>query len=985
MLDRAFSHYRITSFLGEGGMGSVYLAEDTVLHRQVAIKFPATAGDTKELQVRLLREARAVSSLSHPNIAAVFDCGELDGRPYVVMEYVRGRTLGALLENGPLPHAEAVRIVSQVLSALAEAHRQGIVHRDIKPSNIAINERDEVKVLDFGLARRVAPLVASEPGQTLETASLDVSVCGTPAYMAPEQARGSAVDARADIFSLGVVLYECLTGVRIFQGSTLLDSLTKVLGEQPKPPSEVNPEILGSLDRVVMKALSKDRADRYSAAEEMLSDLSGVYFPQAAPAPERSAFHLPARLRLLGRWPVAVLALLLAAVLLAVWYWRAPDPYKPGAEAQRWYQEGVNAMRDGTYHKAAQALQQAVRTDPKFTLAHAALAEAWNELDYSDRARQAMLSALPPGESPPPMPLSDFLQIQATGRVLVRDYQGAIGKYQELVHSLPQSDRPAVLVHLGRVHEKADNLDAALESYLAAAREQPQFAAAFLRAGVVYRRKKEPAKAEESLAKAESLFRSLSNIEGTTEVLYQRSVLANQAGRLDEARSLLNQALAAARSVGSQQQVVTALLQLSSVCYTQGHTDESRRLAEEALQLARRHSLDDLTARSLLELGTVAQISGETSEAENRFLEALEAALRFGGRRTEARARFSLASIRVDLGEVDAALKDAEQALRFFDQAGYRREASACSLVVMRASLKRGNYDQVLTQAQRQLQAARSNDQPTASYLLEMIGGIAQEQERYREAASHYAECLSISRATGDAVGERWSLAGQGDALWRLGRYDEARALFKRAAGLAAAGKDGTLLAWIELWQAEMALSEGNTDQARTRARHAAELAGRNKEILADSTRVMALADLRSGKAGEAVTLSKRALELAQSAGLARATLHAQVAYAQALLADGSAEPALEVAKEAWTKAARSQQRESEWRACLLAGVAARRLTRSDLMVETESRARIVFAQLRQSLSPQDHANYFARPDVRQLAAATRAGDSQAGSHHAGE
>lgn len=629
-------------------------------------------------------------------------------------------------------------------------------------------------------------------------------------------------------------------------------------------------------------------------------------------------------------------------------------------------------MRDGTYHKAAQALQQAVRTDPKFTLAHAALAEAWNELDYSDRARQEMLSALPPGESAPRMAVSEFLQIQATGRVLVRDYQGAIAKYQELLRRLPEVDRPPVLVHLGRVYEKADNLDAALQSYLAAARGQPQFAAAFLGAGIVYRRKKEPAKAEEVLAKAESLFRSLSNIEGTTEVLYQRSVLANQAGRLDEARSLLNQALATARSVGSQQQVITALLQLSSVCYAQGRTDESRRNAEEALQLARRHSLDDLTARSLLELGTVAQISGETSEAEGRFQEALDAALRFGGRRTEARARFSLASVRVDLGEVGAALKDAEQALRFFKQGGYRREASACSLVVMRASLKQGNYDQVLTQAQLQLQAARSKDRPTASYLLEMIGVIAQEQERYREAATHYAECLSMGRAIGDAVGERWSLAGQGDALWRLGRYDQAMAMFKEAARLATAGEDGTLLAWIELWQAEMALSEGKTDQARTRARHAAELAGRNKEIMADSTRVMALSDLRSGKASEAVTLSKRALEVARSAGLARAILDAQLAYAQALLAEGSAEPALEVAKEAWTKAGRSQQHESEWRACLLAAVAARRLTRSDLLVQTESKAEILFAQLRQSLSPQDHANYFARPDLQQLAATTR-------------
>jgi tetratricopeptide (TPR) repeat protein len=983
MLDRAFSHYRITSILGEGGMGSVYLADDTVLDRQVAIKFPATAGDTKELQVRLLREARAASALSHPNIAAVFDYGELDGRPYVVLEYVRGRTLSALLENGPLPCAEAVRITTQVLSALGQAHRQGIVHRDIKPSNIALNERDEVKVLDFGLARRVAPLVAST-GETLQTASLDVSLCGTPAYMAPEQARDSAVDGRADIFSLGVVLYECLTGVRVFQGATLMDTLTRLLGEQPKPPSELNPEIPASLDRVVMKALSKERADRYGAAEDMLSDLSVVDSQDDAPAPELFTRRLAGQPRWSGRWPIAIVALVLAAGP-ALWFWQGPDPYQPGAEALRWYQEGVNAMRDGTYHKAAQALQQAVRTDPKFTLAHAALAEAWNELDYSDRAREEMLSVMPPGETAPRMTTWESLQVQAIGRVLVRDYEGAIAKYQELMRNLPHAERPAVLVHLGRVYEKADNLDAALESYLAAAGEQPHFAAAFLGAGVVHRRKREPAKAEEALNRAESLFRSLSNIEGTTEVLYQRSVLANQAGRFEEARALLDQALATARSVGSQQQVISALLQLSSVCYQQGLTDEARRTAEEALQLARRHGLDDLTARSLLELGTVAQIRGESAEAETWFSEALEAALHFGGRRTEARARFSLASVRVDMGEVDAALKDAEQALLFYEQGGYRREASACSLVVMRARMKQGSYDQVLGQAQVQLQEARSNDQPTASYLLEMIGGIAQEQERYREAVSHYAESVTISRAIGDVVGERWSLAGQGDAWWRLGRYDEARARFEEAARLATAGKDATLLAWIDLWQAEMLLSEGKTDQARARARRAAELAGRNREILADSTRVMALAELRSGQTGAAVSLSKRALELAGSAGLARATLHAQLAHAQALLAEGSAEAALEVAKAAWTNATRARQRESEWRACLLTAGAARRLPSPDLMAETESSSEKLFAQLWQSLTPQDHASYFARPDLRQIAAAARSGELRVGSHPLGE
>jgi len=189
----------------------------------------------------------------------------------------------------------------------------------------------------------------------------------------------------------------------------------------------------------------------------------------------------------------------------------------------------------------------------------------------------------------------------------------------------------------------------------------------------------------------------------------------------------------------------------------------------------------------------------------------------------------------------------------------------------------------------------------------------------------------------------------------------------------------------MELRQAEMALSEEKIDQARTKARRAAELAGRNKEVLADSTRVMALADLRSGKAARAVILSKRALDLARDAGLARATLQAELAHAQALLANGSAEQALDVAEEARTRAAGSQQRESEWRACLLAAAAAGRLTQPGRKVETESRAETLLAQLRHSLSPEDHGNYFARPDLLQLAATARSNGIRGRSHSQGE
>ncbi|HEV7842313.1 MAG TPA: serine/threonine-protein kinase, partial [Pyrinomonadaceae bacterium] len=249
MIGQTVSHYRIVEKLGEGGMGSVYAAEDTHLGRHVAIKFPNGApADEQRYRARFLREARAVSGLSHPHIATLYDYGETsNGQPFIVMELVKGQTLSQLLSENKVTLPRAVEIIRDVAEALEEAHQHGIVHRDVKPSNILINERGQVKVLDFGLVKHLSEeqtQAVDKEARTLLTAHTQSGmVLGTPLYLSPEQAKGAPVDARSDLFALGAVLYECIAGKPAFSGATVVEIAAQVMLADPVPPSDVNANV----------------------------------------------------------------------------------------------------------------------------------------------------------------------------------------------------------------------------------------------------------------------------------------------------------------------------------------------------------------------------------------------------------------------------------------------------------------------------------------------------------------------------------------------------------------------------------------------------------------------------------------------------------------------------------------------------------------------------------------------------------------------
>jgi eukaryotic-like serine/threonine-protein kinase len=268
LIDTFFDgRYRIVRKLGAGGMANVYLAEDQELGRRVAIKIlnDRHANDDQFVE-RFRREAKNAAALSHPNIVSIYDRGEAEGTYYIAMEYLDGRSLKELIVgHGPAPVNVAVEYARQILAALRFAHRHGIVHRDIKPHNVLVDGEGRVKVTDFGIARAGASQM-TEAG----------SIVGTAQYLSPEQARGGVVDQRSDLYSLGVVLYELLTGEPPFEGDTPVEIAMKHLSAVPEPPSARRPDLPPDLDKVVMRALAKDPADRYQSADEMEADLERV-------------------------------------------------------------------------------------------------------------------------------------------------------------------------------------------------------------------------------------------------------------------------------------------------------------------------------------------------------------------------------------------------------------------------------------------------------------------------------------------------------------------------------------------------------------------------------------------------------------------------------------------------------------------------------------------------------------------------------------
>jgi len=280
MIGQTLGHYRILEKIGAGGMGIVYRARDEQLDRDVALKIlPAGALADDTSRKRFRKEALALAKLSHPNIGIVHEFGTQDGLDFLVMEYIPGTTLHSRLAAGSIPEIEAVTLAAQITSALEEAHRGGVIHRDLKPSNVLVTPKGQAKVLDFGLAKVLKQADDCSATETLLSEANDAA--GTVPYMSPEQLRGEAVDSRSDIFALGGLLYEMVTGQRAFRGALASQMIGAILHQPPLSPRAVNARISPELDRIILKCLEKDPENRYQSAKELSVDLRRLITPSS--------------------------------------------------------------------------------------------------------------------------------------------------------------------------------------------------------------------------------------------------------------------------------------------------------------------------------------------------------------------------------------------------------------------------------------------------------------------------------------------------------------------------------------------------------------------------------------------------------------------------------------------------------------------------------------------------------------------------------
>ena len=587
MIGRRLGPYEIVQRIGAGGMGVVFEGRDTRLDRAVALKLlPEAWSRDPQARRRLLREAKAASALDHPNICALHDLGETgDGRIYLVLGYYEGTTLARRIEAGPLPVDEAAGIAVQTARGLRHAHAAGVVHRDVKPSNLLLTRSGEVKILDFGIAK-----VAEATGLTVGLHSP-----GTPAYMAPEQVRGEPADERVDVWALGAVLYEMLTGRRPFGGESVQTQIYALLNREAEPLRELRPEVPDALARVVERALAKDPDARYSSVAAMLADLApgegGGTFTVASRT-RRRAPRLAGTRRKVAVGAAAAGVVLLAAAGAALYRpassapgdgaVAAPAPL-PAASPVEHYRAGRELLAHG-YRRdaaggAARRFRAALEQDPEYAPALAGLAEAYlwrfgreGEPLLRDRALESadLAVRLDPQLAAARVARASALRTLGRREEALAEADAALRLDPLDVEA--HTSRGVTLLALGRVDEAAAALDRAIE--LAPDDWRP-----LEWRGVVAYRRGDYEEAEESLRRTAALVSDYPGVyKNLSAALYKQ-------GKVDEAASALQDAL----EIEPQASLYT---NLGTLQFFLGRYEVSVASFERAIELGANHYLN---------------------------------------------------------------------------------------------------------------------------------------------------------------------------------------------------------------------------------------------------------------------------------------------------------------------------------------------------------------------------------------------------------
>jgi tetratricopeptide (TPR) repeat protein/predicted Ser/Thr protein kinase len=773
-------HYRIERRLGAGGMGEVYLAHDTKLHRQVAIKF-LSAPDDEHARRRLIREARAAAGLDHPGVCAVYEVGTDPARgDFVVMQYVEGEPLSDRLRRGRLEPTEALQVAERIAEALMAAHARGVVHRDLKPQNIIITPSGRPKLLDFGLAKRALTAAAAAEAPTTAAITRPYAMLGTPGYMAPEQIRNGPVDRRADVFALGCVLYECLTGQRAFPGPTPPDMLAQVLNTDPPPVSSVVPGVGEGVDALCSRLLRKDVKERCQSAEEALGAIrallpAGTADADASRRSSRTS-PIPWRVqdwRLAAAVALAVVVVAGAALALVDWRGRHRLP-TPSPDAQKWYDRGVLAIREGAYAGARASFDEAIRLDPQYVEAYARLADARSELDDQPGAQAALLRVdeLVPDRSG--LSADDRLRLDAVTASVLGDHGRAIAAYSALADERPAD--AAGWLDLGRAQEAAYRLADARASYTKALQLDGQYAAAYARLGFMQGAGIPASTAIGQLDEAIRLYGIAADLEGGAEAFLRKGVVLFAVGQYDAARQALEHVVSVTADPRYASQRLRAEFELARATAFGGHFKDAEEMGRKAVDEATAAGWQGIAANGLINLaGTLLQ-ARQYDDADALFNKARALASARGATRTEMRAQVAQASLRQVTGKPREAVALCQAPLKFFAEGHYTRFETETKGVLARADGDLERYEEGSALAGEVLKAAEAvgNDALVATSL-ETLAGQLEDLGRLPEALADRVRIEQMHRTQKDMARLPYDLTNRAELLIRLGRGSEAR------------------------------------------------------------------------------------------------------------------------------------------------------------------------------------------------------------------
>jgi hypothetical protein len=957
--------FRIIRPIGSGGMGDVYEAEDLQLGRVALKTIRQDIASSPEAFGRFRQEVQLARKISGPQVCRIHELYLIpadrnhSATAFLTMEYLDGITLAQRLKaGGPLPLKQAQAVALDICEGLRLVHAKGVIHRDLKSANIMLcgeGESMRAVLMDFGLARDSG--IGGPDDQTAAVAgtqggTFPGAIMGTPAYMAPEQFEGKTVSSGTDIYALGIVLYELVTGLHPYAAPTPVAAAIR-RAQRPAPPSSLIHSVPRKWDRIIQQCLQFEPAERFQSAEEVAKAL------RAGPA---NIGNLRKDRPLLFR-----VACVLAGAGLA-WgifnLWQTRQYYHPGPEALSQYNNGLALIRQGNYAEATRVLQAALGQDKHFVMAHARLAEAWYNLDFQGNAQQELLIALPERDR---LPALDRKYLDAIHATVTGDSSGALADYKQILDDLPSLEKSSGYVDLGMAYERAGDIPHSLGSYSQAAGLDGNNPAAYMHTGILQSRLHHVQEGEQAFARAQAIFGSeidsygrAGNPEGMAELDYERGYAANDRGDSKDAEPLLENALDEARKIPSVQLQIRVLTQLASTEFKAANDAQVEKYAQDAIDLARKKQLDSWAANGLVRLASDRILLGHLVDAEKPIEEAMEILSQSPQPRVQALANSTYASLMNQEHHSDKVDEPAQAALDYYRKNGFSEGATEAGRLLIRAKRDKGEYKQALDDANELLALAKQSGLTgSQSVAEEELGSVYLAMEKYPDALTHFENARALTKSDMQRPYQEFHC---GETLRRLGNYAEAEAMLQ----LARSNPAPAHIADVEESHVELLLSQQQYASALKLEQEmivrAPDEAHKRYEL-----QDMALAESHLGMKGRALDSLATLASLDQGKSTPLETAQDKMVAADVYFWLQMYSQAHDAAAAAEAFFASTEQFDSDLRSAYLAAAASRLLKDQGSYEIFSKKAIDIGNNLRQNWGPETFQRYLSRPDMRTL------------------